>query len=205
MAKFCSKCGKPLVEGVPCECEKENLENNSKEKNIDIKNEIINIFKNMFTKPFDTIKQSIKVKNYKLALILIIINALVFGLVCYFTSDTVMINIAKTINEYFTAPMSFVTGNNYSINIETPFLKIVIGMGLASFISNIIMVLAEYLCIGVVFKHKKDIKEFLIIHANISVIDTILTIIVSISIFVSIKLAICLVIFKLIMYICMIM
>lgn len=200
MAKFCSKCGKPLVDGVPCDCE--NVKKvDTKENNSDIKSEIINMFKNMLLKPFDTIKQTISAKNEKLALVLILINSLVFGLICYFTSDTIIGNISSLFNEYITSPVNLLAGSSYSLNIELPFIKIVLIMSIACFLANIIIILAEYLCIGVLFKNKNNIKEFLVIHAAMSAISTIMAVIVSICMFVSIKVAICVAVFSIIIYI----
>ncbi len=49
MAKFCSKCGRPLVEGVPCECEKQQevvqnaqVENEPKVETAQVKTEVNN-------------------------------------------------------------------------------------------------------------------------------------------------------------------
>ncbi len=44
MAKFCSKCGKPLVDGVPCDCEKQEVKQDvseTKEEKVEVKDEKI--------------------------------------------------------------------------------------------------------------------------------------------------------------------
>ena len=56
MAKFCTKCGKPLEDGKKCDCEKENkteeqvVENNLVDGSLDI-------FKRIFVNPLKTVKK----------------------------------------------------------------------------------------------------------------------------------------------------
>lgn len=84
MAKFCTKCGKELVDGKACSCssKKEDTvvattnEFNLKESCMDC----VNIFKNIFTKPFDAIKEFVCEHKYIAGIILIVLVAISSGL-----------------------------------------------------------------------------------------------------------------------------
>ena len=59
MAKFCSRCGKKLEEGAVCDCAPVTKEVKTRDAVETAKNSLfdcLNIFKKIFTKPFDAIK-----------------------------------------------------------------------------------------------------------------------------------------------------
>lgn len=84
MAKFCTKCGKELVDGKACSCSKKKEETvvtvsnevNIKESCMDC----VNVFKNIFTKPFDAIKEFVCEHKYIAGIILIVLVAISSGL-----------------------------------------------------------------------------------------------------------------------------
>ena len=93
MAKFCTKCGKPLQDGKPCSCttkkEKEiavKMQVDEDEEEIDeskvgsMLDDFMVVIKGMFKKPVNTIEKNLNVKNYNLALVSIVINLVLFGL-----------------------------------------------------------------------------------------------------------------------------
>ena len=116
MAKFCSKCGKPLVDGVPCDCEKQEVkeetekvqtENKSasdvKQIGINIVDQVYKTIKKIFKKPVDTIKNDAKEGNVKKAWILVIINSVVFGLAFYFVLNNLINSVVMTANTLISA------------------------------------------------------------------------------------------------------
>ena len=78
MAKFCTKCGKPLVDGKTCSCsikekeEEKEKKIEEKEEEVEVEeassdeliNSIVDIFKNIWKKPYKTMMQY-KEKNVK--------------------------------------------------------------------------------------------------------------------------------------------
>ena len=50
MAKFCTKCGKPLKDGKPCDCEKESVSNDN------VVGDYLDILKGMFKNPSKVLK-----------------------------------------------------------------------------------------------------------------------------------------------------
>ena len=76
MAKFCIKCGKPLVDGKPCDCEQQNVKKEEKivyEKNNgsgNLVDEVKDIFVDSVKKPYSTMLKY-QEKDVTLGLILI--------------------------------------------------------------------------------------------------------------------------------------
>ena len=88
MAKFCTNCGKKLVDGKPCDCMKkqskkveevEVVESNAG----DMLNDFLEAFKGIFAKPVETMKKYANSSKIILAMIMIAVNSLVFGLYVY--------------------------------------------------------------------------------------------------------------------------
>ena len=95
MAKFCTKCGKPLEDGKPCDCEKENKKEEAKEikeetteeSSVDVGaalNNCVNILIGMFKNPSKTLAKKANKNNFTLAIVSIIVNTIVFGLTVHF-------------------------------------------------------------------------------------------------------------------------
>lgn len=86
MAKFCTKCGKKLEEGQVCDCSK----NTKKEEKVvetttkvDMKEsfmDCVDVFKKIFTKPMDAIKNFVCENKYIAGIIMIVVAALSTGL-----------------------------------------------------------------------------------------------------------------------------
>ena len=88
MAKFCTNCGKKLVDGKPCDCMKkqskkveevEVVESNAG----DMLNDFLEAFKGIFAKPVETMKKYANSSKIILVMIMIAVNSLVFGLYVY--------------------------------------------------------------------------------------------------------------------------
>ena len=81
MAKFCTKCGKELVDGVCPSCASSEKETVS--GSVDIKGslmECVNVFKKIFTKPFDAIKEFVSENKFIAGIIMVVISALSTGI-----------------------------------------------------------------------------------------------------------------------------
>ena len=86
MAKFCTKCGRPLKEGEVSECAntQEKVEVSKPTTNsVDIKEsfmDCLNVFKNILTKPFEAMKEFVTENKYISGIIMIIVAALSTGI-----------------------------------------------------------------------------------------------------------------------------
>lgn len=78
MAKFCTKCGKKLEEGKVCECTVVSQTVDTSIKGSFV--ECLNVFKNIFTKPFDAIKSFVIENKFIAGIIMIVATALSSGL-----------------------------------------------------------------------------------------------------------------------------
>ena len=78
MAKFCTKCGKPLKDGKPCDCEKESVSNDN------VVGDYLDILKGMFKNPSKVLKNEADEKNLTFSLGSIVVNAIIFGLTINF-------------------------------------------------------------------------------------------------------------------------
>ena len=100
MSHYCEKCGRPLTEGEVCYCDVEHVEyqgneaNNTLPTEIGVKkkvntanidfskyvNEIVNVFKGIFSKPVDTIKDFISEDKYISGIVLLVLTAISGGI-----------------------------------------------------------------------------------------------------------------------------
>ena len=62
MAKFCTKCGKPLVDGKPCDCEKNENQNEVEQVSFN-SNGLLETVKGMFTRPVSTLQEFVQDHN----------------------------------------------------------------------------------------------------------------------------------------------
>jgi len=98
MAKFCTKCGKKLVEGKTCDCEKdtnETVETKKEETTSSVDasamfHDYIEVAKGMFTHPIDTMKKYAKEKNFVLGLIMMAVYAITVGLMIWLAAKRLM-------------------------------------------------------------------------------------------------------------------
>ena len=83
MAKFCTKCGKPLKDGKPCDCEKESVSNDN------VVGDYLDILKGMFKNPSKVLKNEADEKNLTFSLGSIVVNAIIFGLTINFLLNNI--------------------------------------------------------------------------------------------------------------------
>ena len=82
MAKFCTRCGRELNEGEVCNCT-QSVTTTSNNTSVDVKTsfmDCVNVFKKIFTKPFDAIKEFVCENKYVAGIIMTVVAALSTGI-----------------------------------------------------------------------------------------------------------------------------
>lgn len=171
MAKFCTKCGKPLQDGKPCSCtvkkEKEiavKMQVDEDEEEIDeskvgsMLDDFMVVIKGMFKKPVNTIEKNLNVKNYNLALVSIVINLVLFGLLGHVFIDNCLKNVGFSLNNV-EGLISGIDENITSMNNLNIGLKCGIGMGVVS----LCMIGILYLMHNEVYKKKINVKKIMVL------------------------------------------
>lgn len=181
MAKFCTKCGKPLVDGKPCSCQTKEIEKEEEKVNIQeleedevvvkpergekpkktsSNYEIMDIVKGMFKKPYDTLEDTCKVKYFNLAIGVIIACSIVFGIFMYSLISnqvkklgTTIAVVQNTLNTSL-APLS-ILGINLKLDVQGTCTKLAVIMAVMSGL----IILITYLMNKYVFKKELDIKK----------------------------------------------
>lgn len=190
MAKFCTKCGKKLEEGKPCDCEKKvevTIEKKEEKKEpktegFDIQdcfNSYLEILKNIFTKPVDTIKKFAIEENFILGLIAILINSFVSGIFVYC--------FVKEAFGSFTSGMGMY-GLAFGMGVEIPFLRVVIYGTIFMIASFLMTALMIYVLAGSLFKDDMNFKRAVALVGTCSVFTAVTTLGCVILAFVSIEL-----------------
>ncbi len=192
MAKFCTKCGKKLEEGKPCDCEKEKKIEKEKEieeqkertnEKFDIQsyvNTYIEILKNIFTKPVDTVKKFATEENFILGLIAILINSLISGVFVYCFTKEALNSVTSGMGMY---------GLALGLGVEIPFLQVVIYgtvFMVASFLMTSLMI---FVFTGSLFKDDMNFKRATALVGTCSVFTTVTTLACIVLALISIELA----------------
>ncbi len=168
MAKFCTKCGKKLEEGKTCDCETKEV----KEKTVITDNTMVNdyleVLKGMFTKPLDTMKDYAKRSKFNLGLVMIVLNAVIFGLFVFLFAKEGANNIYTII--YGTSSLF----GSVTKNVEIP-VKVF-------FIATLMMVVYHFLLGGLIhfisttlLKKESDIKKTYALVGCAATITTVIT------------------------------
>lgn len=160
MAKFCTKCGKPLKDGKPCDCEKEQTDNLETNENT-ILNDLITLIKNMFKKPSSTLAKEANEHNFNLSLITIGVNAIMFGLVIHFLLTNIFAKVGidlSVLTSSLNSLKSQLSSLGVAISFDTNFgLKAGIGMLIMSGVITGLL----YVMHKIVFKKNIDYKEII--------------------------------------------
>lgn len=152
MAKFCTKCGKELVDGKPCNCT-ENT-NAVVTGGSSIVNDILNLVRGMFTAPVDTMKSFIQESNFNNALISIGINAVAAAIfICILCKEMIatLLDIMGMSN-----PLSFYMSG--SSNIEIPYVKIALISMIVVIAVHALIAGFAYLMSAKLFKNQTSYK-----------------------------------------------
>ena len=158
MAKYCTKCGKKLEDGKPCDCEVSKKETKKEEVREEATgsfdfNECVNsyvaITKGMFTKPVDTLKKYAKEKHFTVGMISIIINSIISAFFAYCFS-TKAIGLIGGFLGY---------GSLFSSSITVPFAETFFQSLLSSFLGFAVTALMIYVIAGALMKDKITVKK----------------------------------------------
>ncbi len=186
MAKFCTKCGKELIEGKTCDCEKAiSTEKTSTQSGFDFNeclNSYIDIIKGIFKCPIDTIKKYATSSNFLLGIIALALNSIVSGIFLYCLCKEALGSLGSIMGTLSGGYGSLMAGN-----IDIPFMRIFllgIGFMIAGFIVTALMI---YLIAGVILKENIDIKKSIALVGTCSVFTTITTAVAIILTYMSIK------------------
>ncbi len=201
MAKFCTKCGKKLEEGKKCECENkkekgiEKQENTSTTSNFDIQScfdSYVEILKNIFTKPVDTIKKFATEDNFILGLIALFINSLVTGGLVYF--------IAKESIGAITAGMGY-SSLLFGIGaFEIPFLKVVLYGTVFMVVHFLMTALMLFVIVNSILKDNLTFKKATSLVGVCSIFTTVTTLVAILLTFVSMQLSIYFILIAVVIY-----
>lgn len=173
MAKFCTKCGKELEEGKVCECSN-NVKSEkvvSTTSNIDVKESLmdcVNVFKKIFTKPFDAIKEFVTENKFVAGIIMIVVAAISNGL--YKIATLKNISSSSSISDFSSLLESALSGG-LSSSSEPEYLKEFFTAFINNFFEYALIVLIGYLLISKVFKGKTSWKQMInVVAISLSVI-----------------------------------
>ncbi len=196
MAKFCTKCGKPLVDGKPCSCSlekveekekvveqeeervssKRNVEDSDTDTSVDfsgILNDYVSIVKGIFKKPKETLKKYCTEAYFNVACLSIILNAIVFGGLFHIFLDNCLKKMGfsvKTIQQFIATVTDGLSYLGVDASVDTNFfLKGTLGMAIVS----ALLIGVMYLVHTQAFKKRIDIKRVVTL---VGVAETVLTV-----------------------------
>lgn len=158
MAKFCTNCGKELVDGKPCDCQKNVTPKGNLGENL------IDAFKGMFTKPVDTIKTYTNDKSFGMSMILVGIMSVLTGLLT--------LSILKNFMEAFIGSMTS-SLYFYSTSIDVPYVQSFFIAAITAFALSFIFVGLLYLVNTSMFKGKGTYKEIYSLYGVASIISSV--------------------------------
>lgn len=188
MAKFCTKCGKKLVDGQPCDCEKkekkevketveaEVVSNNANE----IVNDYLDVVKGIFVKPMDTMKKYAKNSKFVLALVMLGINVIVFGLFVYIFAGK-SVNLIARLSGYGSLLRNY--------NVDVPISVFFYAVLLMAVFFFCLGGLLHFFC-GTIMKKDSDFKSIMALLGVNAVFTTITTLVATICMLINVWLAI---------------
>lgn len=178
MAKYCIKCGKSIEEGQTCSCEMKKETDTFKQAKQAASNYInlfLEIIKAMIKTPVDSIKKYGTIKNFKFSILVIFLNAIIFGLFfyCLLKEGTNSLGF----NSFMTS------------RIEVSFIKTLLLGTLLVVVGFIVTISTIYILAGSIFKIKVNFK---MITSMVGICSTMMTVALLVSIimvFLSLKIA----------------
>ena len=175
MAKFCTNCGKKLEEGKVCDCTKKEVVSNG-----NLFQECLEIAKNFFKKPIDTLEENVNESKLNHALIMIGINGIAMGLF--------IMAIAKTIyGSMFSGYGSLMS--LAGAQIKVPYLKFFFVSFIVTVVVELLIACCSYLLSDKLFDGNTDIKKMITLFGISSLILTAAILVATILSFVNIYIA----------------
>lgn len=180
MAKFCIYCGKKLEENEVCDCQK--IVPASQEKKL--MTDLLDVFKGMFVKPMDTLKEYTSSSSFGLGLILIGIFAVVTSLFALSVVKNAYSLIMGSIG------VSGYSTLNYGLgSVDVPYLKVFFTTFVVTIILTFIYTGLLYLVNTVIFKGDKDYKKIFSMYAINTTISSVTLFVSIIFMFVHVTIA----------------
>lgn len=180
MAKFCTKCGKALVEGK-CTCStKEVVE--EKVDFVGLLKQSIEVVKGIFVKPIDTLEENTKENKFNLAIMLMAAYGLAMGLFVL----VLIKEISGIILGLFTTGYSSLLSTEA---VEIPYVKIFVIALISAVAMFTIMSLVIYIISNKFLKDETSFKKVFTMFGVSSTVATVALLVSTIFIFVSYKIA----------------
>lgn len=180
MKKFCNKCGKALIDGVCPDCSKKEKIKEEQTTN-NIRNNLLDIIKNIWKKPIETIEKYVKKENVSLSFILLGIGIFIGGIFTYCYTDSMITGITTQLNK-----IGFVSIIEQTTTL--PFFPLFLSGILTTALAYTFFILLSKLFVGIIFKGKATLKQFTTAVATASVFPTIFTLVGSLTSFISYQL-----------------
>ena len=171
MAKFCTKCGKPLKDGKPCDCESKAEKASKKEEAVtkNIWEQIVMVFKGGFKKPHTTMDKT--TNGAFLWTSLIAIGASAIGL-CLVIIRLLKVIYASSVNAVGSSlGLGNSLGNATSLGINIPLTVFIIILLVALF--YFVYTIIGYVFTNKIFKNKNNYKEIVSSMAVPAMISTV--------------------------------
>lgn len=163
MAKFCTKCGSELVDGVCPNCKEEKVVVVA-EQSIDIKEsciDCVNVFKNIFTRPLDAIKNFVSENKFIAGIIMAVVAALSTGIYKIATLKN-LYSSSKSASDFTSSDLSSLIDSALSGNFgisEPEYLKEFMTTFAINAVQYALIIVLGYLIISKLFKGTASIKE----------------------------------------------
>lgn len=168
MAKFCTKCGKKLENGKTCDCQqnKKNIEVvETTASQIDIKESLldcVNVFKKIFTKPIEAIKEFVCDNKFVAGIIMIVVTAISTGLYKLATLKNMYSSSSAdsfNLSDFSDLLNSALSGG--SVSTEPEYFKEFLTTFATNLVEYALIVLIGYLIISKLFKGTATWKQMI--------------------------------------------
>lgn len=189
MAKFCTKCGKPLENGKECSCT-ENTKTTTVESNGTLVQECIEIIKNVLKKPIDTLEENIDEEKTNNAFVMVGLDALAIGLF-------VVVLVKEVFGELMGVMGTLMGGNSYtslmglgsSYQVEIPYVKYFFIAVIFGAISMLAMAGIATLISNKLLNGNTSFKKMITLFGFSSIISTVSLLIATVCLFIDVRLS----------------
>ena len=183
MAKFCTKCGKELIDGKECSCQKNSKKVEEVTSSSSIVTELVDLVKGMFVSPIDTMKSFIQEKNLNNAFITLGASAIAIAImICVLCKEMI-----GSIMDLMGISSSYM--GMFDSNIEIPYAKIAIMSILIVVATYALIALIAYLISAKLFKSETSYKKMITWLGANAALMTVVYLVTTICILISLKLA----------------
>ena len=190
MTKYCTNCGKKLEDGKTCDCMKKTTKKNeAKEEAVVVKttsNEMVNdyldVLKGVFVTPASTMKKYATSSKFVLALIMLGINSIIFGLFVYLFAKE---GIGLIASFYGSSYSSLVSGYDIEVPAKVFFIALVLMLAFFFCLGGLLHLIA-----GPIMKKDSDFKSIMGLIGVNAVFTTITTLVALVCIYINLTLGI---------------